>query len=97
MKQSMLVLDSYRGHVTENIKAALEKSRTDLVIIPAGLTSILQPTDVEDNKPFKHKLKQMYEDYMATTQHQFTPDGQIKKTIIRTHRSMNLKNLGQDR
>ena len=43
---SMVVLDSFRGHMTEGVKTLLKKGKTDLVAIPSGLMSMLQPFDV---------------------------------------------------
>lgn len=51
--RSMLVLDAFRGHPTDAVKCALGDGRTDLVVIPGGTTSSLQPLDVVLNKPFK--------------------------------------------
>lgn len=36
-KNSLLVLDSYRGHLTDSVKAALAEANTDLAAIPGGL------------------------------------------------------------
>ena len=54
----MLVLDSFCGHTMEEVKTLLKKGKTDLVVIPSGLTSMLQPLDVCINRPFKFALKQ---------------------------------------
>jgi hypothetical protein len=52
----MLVLDAFKGHLTEKVKAvASNLLNTDLVIIPGGMTSQLQVFDVVVNKPFKDK------------------------------------------
>jgi len=56
----MLCLDAFRGHLTEKVKNNMKDLKTDLVVIPAGMTSILQPMDVSVNKPFKEKLKKIY-------------------------------------
>lgn len=45
-RPNMLVLDSFRGHLTASVKRALCDGKTDLVVIPGGLTSVLQPLDV---------------------------------------------------
>ena len=42
----MLVLDVFSYHKTDNTKALLCRTNTDLVIIPGGMTSLLQPLDV---------------------------------------------------
>jgi hypothetical protein len=44
--RSMLILDSFCGHTTEEVKKILKSRNTDQVIIPGGLTSMLQPLDV---------------------------------------------------
>jgi hypothetical protein len=46
---SMLVLDAFKGHVTDSMKDQFRKMKTELVIIPGGMTSVLQPTDVSIN------------------------------------------------
>uniref|UniRef100_A0A3Q3FBL7 HTH CENPB-type domain-containing protein n=1 Tax=Labrus bergylta TaxID=56723 RepID=A0A3Q3FBL7_9LABR len=48
-KRNMLVLDAFRGHLTD-----------DLVIIPGGMTSQLQVLDVVGNKLFKDNLQKSY-------------------------------------
>jgi DDE superfamily endonuclease len=54
---SLLVLDAYAGHRTDDAKRLLQADNTDLAIIPGGMTSILQPLDVSINKPFKDRFK----------------------------------------
>ena len=52
-RRSLLVCDMFEAHVTESVKIALTRENTNLVVIPGGLTSILQPLDVSLNNPFK--------------------------------------------
>jgi hypothetical protein len=40
---SMLILDSFLKQSTEDVKKILKSRNTDQVIIPGGLTSMLQP------------------------------------------------------
>ncbi|KAM7309473.1 Pogo transposable element with KRAB domain [Ixodes scapularis] len=44
--RSMLVLDSFRAHITDRVKKAVANAGCDLAIIPGGMTSALQPLDV---------------------------------------------------
>lgn len=81
-RRSMLVLDSFRGHSTDAVKARLSDNRTDLVMIPGGMTSMLQPLDVCLNKPFKAHVKRLYTDWMAEGLHDLTPTGRIRKPDI---------------
>ena len=76
--KSLLVLDSYRGHTTEAVKKQLKDPRTDLAIIPGGMTSMLQPLDVCVNRPFKAALKQLYTEWVAGENHALTPTGCMK-------------------
>ena len=81
-KQSrkMLVLDSFRAHRTPAIKKILQSAKTDLVIIPGGLTSILQPLDVVVNKPFKTKLTRRWNAWMMDkTLHSYTATGRQRR------------------
>jgi hypothetical protein len=43
---SMLVLDIFKGHVTDSVKDQLRKMKTELIVILGGMTSVLQPIDV---------------------------------------------------
>jgi hypothetical protein len=53
-KRGMLVLDAFKGHLTEKVKTvASNLLNTDLVITPGGMTSQFQVLDVVFNKPFK--------------------------------------------
>lgn len=54
--RSMLVLDSFRGHTVNSVKNRLVEKNTNIVVIPGGCTSKLQPLDVAINKSFKTKV-----------------------------------------
>ncbi len=50
---ALLVLDSFRAHLTDTVKKETRKAGGTLAVIPGGCTSKLQPLDVSINKPFK--------------------------------------------
>ena len=52
---SMLVRDAFKGHLTDSVKNQLRKMNTELLVIPGGMTSVLQPMDISINKPFKER------------------------------------------
>jgi hypothetical protein len=54
--RSLLVLDSFRGHIVDSVKNRFVEKNTDIAIIPGGCTSKLQPLDVAINKSFKSKV-----------------------------------------
>ena len=53
---SLLVLDSFRGHTLDSVIEEFTDKQTHLAVIPGGLTSKLQPLDVAINKGFKEKV-----------------------------------------
>jgi hypothetical protein len=63
-KRGMLVLDAFRGHLTQQVKEEMRKGNTDVLVIPGGMTSQLQVLDVVVNKPFKDHLRQLYNDWL---------------------------------
>lgn len=79
---SLLVLDSFRGHLQESVRAKFKELRTDLAVIPGGLTSMLQPLDVSLNKPFKDNVRRLYAEWMAEGEHALTPGGKIKRPSV---------------
>lgn len=77
--RNMLVMDAFKGHLTDPLKNKLRRNNCDLVIIPGGMTSQLQPLDVSINKPFKDYVKREYENWLHLEKHPLTPSGKIKK------------------
>ena len=50
----MLVLDIHRAQKMEEIQKYLrDECKTELIFVPAGTTSMVQPVDVIFNRPFK--------------------------------------------
>lgn len=76
---SLLVMDSMATHKTEETKKLLKDNKSQLAIIPGGLTCKLQPLDVGCNRPFKVYLRQEWEEWMLSGEHEFTPAGKQKK------------------
>lgn len=56
--RSLLVLDSFKGHIEDTVKRRFFEKNTNLAVIPGGCTSKLQPLDVAVNKSFKAKVLQ---------------------------------------
>lgn len=76
---SLLILDAFRGHLTESVKNKVKELGSQMAVIPGGMTSQLQPLDVCVNKPFKDLLREQYEKWLASENLQLTPAGKIKK------------------
>ena len=61
----ILVADVHTAQQTEAVKTALGKYKTELVNVPPGCTSRVQPLDVSVNKPFKEEVKRQHEKHMS--------------------------------
>lgn len=81
-KRSLLVLDSFRGHLTDKVKEQLRRVGTDMAVIPGGLTGMLQPLDVSVNRPFKVEFRRLYTEWMASGSHEQTPTGRLKRAPL---------------
>ncbi|CAG8746035.1 17419_t:CDS:2, partial [Acaulospora morrowiae] len=80
----LLVYDSFKAHLTNNIKEKMKKTNTDLVIIPGGLTSMCQPLDVSINHPFKAALRHHWHTWMASGGAGKTVNGNLKRASLHT-------------
>lgn len=78
-RNAMLVMDAFRGHLTDTVKNRLKRENCDLVVIPGGMTSQLQPLDVAVNKPFKDRVRKYYSEWLCSEDHALTASGKIKK------------------
>uniref|UniRef100_A0AAQ5X707 HTH CENPB-type domain-containing protein n=1 Tax=Amphiprion ocellaris TaxID=80972 RepID=A0AAQ5X707_AMPOC len=82
-KRNMLILDAFRGHLSDPVKKQVKAMNGDLVIIPGGMTSQLQVLDVVVNKPFKDNLRKKYTEWLLSGDHALTPTGKIQKPSVR--------------
>ncbi|MEW8548669.1 MAG: hypothetical protein AB2693_34645 [Candidatus Thiodiazotropha sp.] len=65
-ERCLLVMDSFRAHLTEDVKKTLRKGNTVTAIIPGGCTSKVQPLDVSLNKPFKVDLRKSWSSFIRS-------------------------------
>src|SRR6266511_2806754 len=79
---TMLIYDSFRGHLEESIKKGFSDSGIDLAVIPGGLTSICQPLDVAINKPFKDNLRKEWHLWMANSDARQTVKGNLRRAKL---------------
>ncbi|CAI7770477.1 unnamed protein product [Closterium sp. NIES-54] len=57
-RSALLVLDSYRGHLTKEVKKKFAEYNIVPAVIPAGCTAEVQLLDVAINKSFKALVQQ---------------------------------------
>ncbi|CAI7894939.1 unnamed protein product [Closterium sp. NIES-54] len=79
-RSAMLVLDSYRGHLTKEVRARFAVLNIVPAVISAGCTADVQPLDVSVNKSFKASVRQQYQSWFeADGMNILTPARNIKK------------------
>ena len=59
---TLLVMDLFKSHSTQEIKDWLRAHRIVPSLVPGGCTGLVQPPDVSVNRPFKDILKQVIDD-----------------------------------
>ena len=78
----LLLLDSYRCHMMKSTVNAIEGLGVEVEHIPGGCTSLCQPVDVGVNKPFKSRMRKLWEEWMISTGlHQGKIDPPTRKHI----------------
>jgi hypothetical protein len=76
----MLAMNVFRGHLSDRIINRLRNKNTDLVIIPDGMTSQLQPLNVTINKPFKHLVHKHCDPWLNKGNHILTLSEKIERS-----------------
>ena len=75
----LLAWDSFKCHITDDTKKELSRSKIDSVIVPGGCTKYIQAPDVVWNKPFKARVTEKYDEWMADGAHSFTAAGKYAR------------------
>ncbi|CAI7871951.1 unnamed protein product [Closterium sp. NIES-53] len=82
-RSALLVLDSYRGHLTKEVKKKIAEYHIVPAVIPAECTAEVQPLNVAINKSFKASVQQQ--------QHQETASVSKLKWVSKVWRAMPAK------
>ena len=77
LHQCLLAPDSYEAHLTD-VKKALIKSKIETVIVLGGYTKYIQAPDVVWNKPFKGRIEEFFDNWLANRKHKYTDGGNMK-------------------
>uniref|UniRef100_K7FGA6 HTH CENPB-type domain-containing protein n=1 Tax=Pelodiscus sinensis TaxID=13735 RepID=K7FGA6_PELSI len=92
-ERSLLVWDMFRAHLTTSTKKRLARINTDAAVIPAGLTSLVQPLDVCLNKSFKDRIREQWNEWMVSGEKSFTKGGNMRvpqlDVLCNCHKSLN--------
>lgn len=83
-EKSLLVWDMFKCHLMDSVVAQLRSQKTDIAVIPGGLTSIVQPLDVCLNKPFKDYMRDLWSNWMIEGEKTFTKGGSMRAPTLET-------------
>ena len=78
-KPALLVFDQFRTHLIEETKKMAAHSKTQLAVIPGGLTSQLQPLDVFINKPL---IREEWTKWMQDAESNLISTGKVRKPTL---------------
>jgi hypothetical protein len=78
----MLAIDAFCGYLSNRIRNRLRNKNTNLVIIPSGMTSQLQPLGVSINKPFKHLVCKHYDAWLNKDHNIWKPGGKTNRASV---------------
>uniref|UniRef100_K7GC97 HTH CENPB-type domain-containing protein n=1 Tax=Pelodiscus sinensis TaxID=13735 RepID=K7GC97_PELSI len=81
-KRSLVVLDAFQCHCMLSIKKRLQQDKTDLAIIPGGMTKMLQPLDVTVNKPMKDALRRKWNTWLLEGERTFTAGRRMRTPTL---------------
>lgn len=74
-RKCLLILDSFRAHASKDFEEEIVKyDFMQVVFVPGGLTSILQPNDLILNRMFKAKVRSYWYDRLVETKTKILQD-----------------------
>lgn len=91
-KRTLLIFDSYRCHVSKEFEEELFKhDNIDPLLIPGGLTFLLQPLDVGTNRIFKSCVHNSWREFLDSKREQLISLQKVEDIPVSTER-MNEEN-----
>ncbi|CAG8801200.1 983_t:CDS:1 [Dentiscutata erythropus] len=79
--KGIIFVDGHQSHIRNDIKRAFIVEGLDLLEIPGGTTSVLQPLDVSINKPFKNGMRQRWKEWIDKGKVVLTKNENHKKAL----------------
>ena len=71
-QQLVLACGSFEAYNTDEVKRKLTTSKSESLIVPGACTKYMQAPDLVWNNPFRAKIQELYEDWLANWVHEYT-------------------------
>lgn len=78
-RKYLLTMDAHGAHWHESVQSKLQQVKVETLMIPKRMTSFAQPLDVGINAPFKAKLRESWEKWIAEGEKNYTPRGMRRR------------------
>jgi hypothetical protein len=78
-RKYVLAMDAHGAHWHASIQSMLQQMKIETLMIPKRMTSFAQPLDVGINAPFKAKLRECWEKWIAEGEKNYTPRGMRRR------------------
>ena len=78
-KKSLLIMDTARSHIGDEIGSTFQNLETDAKYVDGGMTPLLQFLDTHVNKSFKDRLKDTWADWMDCGEVEYTRTGKSRR------------------
>lgn len=75
----VLAMDAHGAHWHQSVRNKQQQMKVEPLMIPKRMTSFAQPLDVGINAPFKAKLREKWEQWIAEGPKEYTPRGVRKR------------------
>jgi len=83
-KRTLIVFDTYRGHISKTFEKEISNhDNIDFILIPGGLTYLLQPLDTSVNRSFEELLKTDWKDFPKTNRSPLMDEAERNRTAPR--------------
>lgn len=80
--EGLLVMDSMRAHMTDLVQTNIKAKNCIPVIIPGGMTKMLQTLNISVNCCFKAILRRLWETWMTSSDQSFTKTGLMRHASL---------------
>jgi hypothetical protein len=78
--QPVILLDAYRCHMMASVVSKISELGIEVIHIPGGCTGLCQLLDVGMNKPFKHRIRDLWEEWMTDM---LDKEGEIRDATLK--------------